>query len=87
MCDEVLFVEPGRLSGETRCPAHGVWARQRWDDEMLYMKACPRCQGDVEFGSDMYGQFLACLQCGYIIDSKQEALTVLKAAESKQVAA
>jgi hypothetical protein len=48
------------------------------DDEMLYMKACPRCHGDVELGSDMYGAYLACLQCGYIIDSREEALTALK---------
>ena len=54
---------------------------------MLYLKACNRCQGDVEFGSDMYGPFLACLQCGHVIDSKEEALATLKQAATKSQAA
>lgn len=54
---------------------------------MLYIKACPRCHGDVEFGSDMFGKYLACLQCGYFIDSKEEALTALKQAGQKTQAA
>ena len=54
---------------------------------MLYIKACPRCRGDVELSNDMYGQFLGCLQCGYVIDSKEEALAALKMAASKVKAA
>ncbi len=54
---------------------------------MLYLKACIRCQGDVEFGSDMHGAFLACLQCGHMIDSKEEAAATLKAAVAKTKAA
>ena len=57
------------------------------DDEMLYVKACPRCQGDVELGSDMYGRYLACLQCGYMIDSREEALAALKLAAARTKAA
>jgi hypothetical protein len=36
---------------------------------MLYLKACPRCQGDVKYESDVYGKFLECLQCGFLISS------------------
>ena len=35
---------------------------------MLYLKACPRCRGDVKFADDQYGKYLECLQCGYTID-------------------
>jgi hypothetical protein len=36
---------------------------------ILYLKACPRCQGDVKYESDVYGKFLECLQCGFLISS------------------
>lgn len=36
---------------------------------MLYLKACPRCRGDVQFVNDVYGPFLGCLQCGFRITS------------------
>ena len=35
---------------------------------MLYLKACPRCRGDVKFADDQYGKYLECLQCGFIVD-------------------
>ncbi|MEX0763084.1 MAG: Lar family restriction alleviation protein [Dehalococcoidia bacterium] len=52
---------------------------------MLYLKACPRCRGDVKLALDMYGKYLECLQCGYTIDSKEEAAKA--ASESKTAAA
>ena len=30
----------------------------------IYFKSCPRCDGDVFKGSDLYGAYLDCLQCG-----------------------
>jgi len=42
---------------------------------MLYLKACPRCRGDVKFERDMYGQYLECLQCGFLISSKLDEKT------------
>ncbi len=39
---------------------------------MLYLKACPRCRGDVKYERDVYGRFLECLQCGFLINSKSE---------------
>ena len=32
---------------------------------MLYMKACPRCSGDVKLDKDNYGVYAKCLQCGF----------------------
>ncbi len=38
---------------------------------MLYFKSCLRCkEGTVELGSDNFGSFLACLTCGYTINSR-----------------
>ena len=35
---------------------------------MIHFKSCPRCQGDVQTTSDMYGAYKDCLQCGYMRD-------------------
>jgi hypothetical protein len=32
---------------------------------MLYMKACPRCSGDIKLDKDNYGVYAKCLQCGF----------------------
>ncbi len=41
---------------------------------MLYLKACPRCRGDVKYLRDIYGPFLECLQCGFLISSNAEGV-------------
>jgi hypothetical protein len=35
---------------------------------MVWLKACPRCQGDLFLEQDHYGKFKTCLQCGYARD-------------------
>ena len=35
---------------------------------MLYLKSCPRCQGDMSTNRDLYGMYRECLQCGHIVD-------------------
>ena len=35
---------------------------------MVGFKACTRCKGDINLRADMYGQYMECLQCGFIID-------------------
>ncbi len=39
---------------------------------LLYLKSCPRCTGDVHADSDMHGTFLKCLQCGFSKDLSPE---------------
>ena len=39
---------------------------------MLYFGACPRCHGDVKYESDVYGRYLECLQCGFLVNSKTD---------------
>ena len=36
--------------------------------EMLKLKSCPRCRGDILFDRDWYGRYKECLQCGYYGD-------------------
>ena len=35
---------------------------------MLQIKACPRCAGDLHTNRDLYGNYVECLQCGYMKD-------------------
>jgi len=35
---------------------------------MVILKACPRCRGDLTSDRDIYGEYLECVQCGYIQD-------------------
>ena len=30
---------------------------------MFWLKACPRCKGDLYESSDIYGSYVCCLQC------------------------
>ena len=35
---------------------------------MLQLKGCPRCAGDLHSNQDLYGNYVECLQCGYMKD-------------------
>jgi hypothetical protein len=35
---------------------------------MIWLKQCPRCQGDLVLDQDHYGSFKTCVQCGYLRD-------------------
>ena len=37
-----------------------------------WLKQCPRCQGDLRQESDIYGYYIACVQCGYIVNQAEE---------------
>ena len=42
---------------------------------MVWSKRCSRCSGDLYMGADLYGTYIRCLQCGYILsDMEQIAL-------------
>ena len=42
---------------------------------MLWCKDCPRCNGDLVNQSDIYGEFISCLQCGFILNKRQGGTT------------
>ncbi len=39
---------------------------------MYWLKACPRCQGDLHAEKDLYGAYVVCIQCGYVTTSEEE---------------
>ncbi len=39
---------------------------------MYWLKACPRCAGDLRTEKDIYGAYVACIQCGYVLTSDEE---------------
>jgi hypothetical protein len=41
-----------------------------------WLKTCPRCHGDLREESDVYGKYVACVQCGYILRAEEEELLV-----------
>jgi hypothetical protein len=39
---------------------------------MFWLKECPRCRGDLHDESDYYGRYIACMQCGYVLNGEEE---------------
>lgn len=55
--------------------------------KMLELKACPRCRGDLNTRRDMYGKYVGCLQCGYMLDIPEPSpLLSVPLTEKKKVA-
>ena len=40
---------------------------------MFYFKACPKCQGDLYQGTDIYGPYTSCMQCSHYLTDAEEA--------------
>ncbi len=40
---------------------------------MFWLKCCPRCEGDLYEEKDTYGRYVACLQCGRVINPLLES--------------
>ena len=47
---------------------------------MIWLKECPRCQGDLILDQDQYGRFKTCVQCGYLRDVVEISVSVAPAA-------
>lgn len=56
--------------------------------EMLELKSCPRCKGDMHTNRDMYGAYKECLQCGHMqdIQDPNRLASLLEYATKKQAA-
>jgi hypothetical protein len=39
---------------------------------MYWLKACPRCQGDLREEKDIHGVMVTCIQCGYVATTAEE---------------
>ncbi|APV44782.1 hypothetical protein Dform_01460 [Dehalogenimonas formicexedens] len=53
---------------------------------MINLKSCPRCRtGDLFDGSDEYGCYSACIQCGYMgYSGKTISIEVAKAEQLRR---
>ena len=40
---------------------------------MFWLRACPRCNGDVFLEEDTDGYYVVCLQCGYLFEVQRQA--------------
>jgi hypothetical protein len=42
-----------------------------------WLKECPRCHGDLRCEVDVFGDYIACLQCGYTLKHTEEMQLML----------
>ena len=42
---------------------------------MFWLKCCPKCEGDLYEEKDTYGKYVACMQCGRVINPLVETGT------------
>ena len=40
---------------------------------MFWFKGCPKCHGDLYSETDVYGSYVACLQCSHYLTGAEEA--------------
>ena len=40
---------------------------------MFWFKACPKCHGDLYMETDVYGSYIACLQCSRYLTNEEDA--------------
>lgn len=38
-----------------------------------WLKECPKCHGDLREETDVYGDFITCMQCGYTLKAEEQA--------------
>ena len=42
------------------------------DRKTVFLGECVRCSGDLCRNRDFYGEYMQCLQCGYVIDVEDD---------------
>jgi hypothetical protein len=52
---------------------HGLAGTKVEGNKVLYLKACPKCHGDIELVVYSDSKTLQCLQCAFTVDSKESA--------------
>ena len=48
----------------------------RWEGDAMkfWLRACPKCSGDLELQLDITGAYVQCVQCGLELNPRQERL-------------
>ena len=54
---------------------------------MYWLKGCPRCRGDLHQESDIFGVYVACIQCGYVLNAREEETLRLTSVLRRELAA
>ena len=50
---------------------------------MYWLKACPKCGGDLHEAKDQFGRYIACLQCGrYFLEEQQNGINGARSPET-----
>ena len=39
---------------------------------MFWIKSCPKCHGDLNESTDIYGNYISCFQCGHYLTAVEE---------------
>src|SRR3990172_8824518 len=85
-----LYIGPvGRWAKRRRRLSCG-WTQARPREgvmEMYWLKACPRCRGDLHEEKDFFGAYVACIQCGYVVNSREEEALRLTGILEREAAA
>jgi len=53
---------------------------------MVYLKACPRCRGDIFTESDFREVYFCCLQCGHVLTVLEERILQFRTQKWQSVA-
>lgn len=61
-----MNIDSWHRSGNTRYAGDGR-------DEMVWLKGCGTCGGDLYGSSDVYGPYVGCVQCGRYLTAHEEA--------------
>ncbi len=48
---------------------------------MFWLKACPKCHGDLHMESDSYGSYITCLRCSHYLTNEEDAQLNLSSPE------
>ena len=57
------------------------------DQKVVYLRECIRCEGDLHRNRDFYGEYMQCLQCGYMIDVEEDDVALPSIAKLRKSAA
>lgn len=69
-----VYYQDNRLNYDGRRQATGA-TESGSVEHMFWLKACPKCQGDLYGSNDIYGSYVACLQCSrYLTEAEETGL-------------
>jgi uncharacterized Zn finger protein (UPF0148 family) len=71
-----------RVKGYNSYQVNKIWTQWEVRLAMLFLRACPKCGGDLFMDRDMYGGYVKCLQCGLMRYTEEEQRPAARKRES-----